>query len=201
MMLVEVFDPPMCCASGACGPNVDPALPRFAADLEWLKSQQVRVQRHNLAQEPHAFAAQPAVRSALEQRGQQCLPLIVADGAIVSEGSYPSREELVALLDLPVVAEGSVYTRAVEELVAIGAAIAANCESCLQYHYQQAHEAGVSHEDIALAVATARKVKEMAATKILKLAGRQLAAGRQEQMLPTIPCCAPDTDGAPGNCC
>ena len=144
MILVEVFDPPMCCASGACGPNVDPALPRFAADLEWLQSQQVQVRRYNLAQEPHAFAAQPAVRGALEQRGQQCLPLIVADGAILSEGSYPSREELVALLDLPVLAEGSVYTRAVEQLVAIGAAIAANCESCFQDHFQQAHEAGVS---------------------------------------------------------
>ena len=34
---VQVYDPPMCCSSGVCGPNVDPVLPRFAADLEWLK--------------------------------------------------------------------------------------------------------------------------------------------------------------------
>jgi hypothetical protein len=33
---VEVFDPPMCCSSGVCGPNVDPTLARLAADLHWL---------------------------------------------------------------------------------------------------------------------------------------------------------------------
>ena len=26
----------MCCSTGVCGPAVDPQLPRFAADLEWL---------------------------------------------------------------------------------------------------------------------------------------------------------------------
>ena len=37
MSKVQVFDPPMCCSTGVCGPEVDPALVRFAADLEWLK--------------------------------------------------------------------------------------------------------------------------------------------------------------------
>ena len=36
MKKVEVFDPPMCCSTGVCGPNVDPTLVRFAADLHWL---------------------------------------------------------------------------------------------------------------------------------------------------------------------
>jgi hypothetical protein len=38
MPVVRVFDPPMCCASGVCGPSVDPELARFAADLDWLAS-------------------------------------------------------------------------------------------------------------------------------------------------------------------
>lgn len=25
-MKIEIFDPPMCCASGLCGPEIDPAL-------------------------------------------------------------------------------------------------------------------------------------------------------------------------------
>ena len=35
---IRVFDPAMCCSSGVCGPQVDPDLARFAADLDWLKA-------------------------------------------------------------------------------------------------------------------------------------------------------------------
>jgi hypothetical protein len=38
MIVLEVFDPAMCCSTGVCGVEVDPRLPRFAADLEWLTS-------------------------------------------------------------------------------------------------------------------------------------------------------------------
>ena len=58
MIKVQVFDPAMCCSTGVCGPSVDPVLPRFAADLEWLKSKGVRVERYNLAQEVGAFTRQ-----------------------------------------------------------------------------------------------------------------------------------------------
>jgi len=53
---IEVYDPPMCCSSGVCGPRVDPVLPRFAGDLKWLQEQGIEVARHNLAQQPLAFA-------------------------------------------------------------------------------------------------------------------------------------------------
>lgn len=97
MKKVEVFDPPMCCSTGVCGPKVDPVLVRFAADLHWLANQRVAVERYNLAQQPQAFAASPVVKSALKDHGNECLPLILFDGAIVSEGSYPTREELARL--------------------------------------------------------------------------------------------------------
>ena len=42
-MKLEVFDPPMRCSSGGCGPKADPVLPRFTVDLEWLKGQGVTV--------------------------------------------------------------------------------------------------------------------------------------------------------------
>jgi hypothetical protein len=42
MSKVQVYDKPMCCSTGICGPQVDPVLPRFAADLDWLKSQGMR---------------------------------------------------------------------------------------------------------------------------------------------------------------
>ena len=37
MKSIQVYDKPMCCSTGICGPSVDPVLPRFAADLDALK--------------------------------------------------------------------------------------------------------------------------------------------------------------------
>lgn len=100
MRKLEVYDPPMCCSTGVCGPNVDPVLPRFAGDLEWLKGQGVNVVRNNLAQQPMAFAENATVREALEKEDIACLPLILADGKIVSRGAYPTREVLSSWFDI-----------------------------------------------------------------------------------------------------
>lgn len=94
MTTLQVYDRPMCCSTGVCGPKVDPVLPRFAADLEWLKNQGVTVERFNLAQQPAAFAAEADVKDVLVSEGVKGLPLIRVDGRIVCKGAYPSREML-----------------------------------------------------------------------------------------------------------
>lgn len=94
MTHVQVFDKPMCCSTGVCGPQVDPTLPRFAADLDWLKNQGHAVERFNLAQHPKAFTTNAEVQQMLNADGLECLPLIVVDGKPVSRGEYPSRENL-----------------------------------------------------------------------------------------------------------
>ena len=97
MPVLQVFEPPMCCSTGVCGPSVDPELARFSGDLEWLKAQGVEVRRFNLAQNPGAFVEHQAVQQALAARGNDCLPLLVVDERVAVEGSYPSRETLAAL--------------------------------------------------------------------------------------------------------
>jgi hypothetical protein len=95
-MNVQVFDKPMCCSTGICGPQVDQSLVRFAGDLDWLRRQGVNVERFNLSQQPQEFAAQPEVRAALQTKGIDALPIIRVEGRIVSEGTYPSRELLAS---------------------------------------------------------------------------------------------------------
>ena len=97
MTHLDIFDPPMCCSSGVCGPTVDPSLARFAADVDWLTSQGVTVSRYNLAQNPQAFVAHPLVRDLLQREGDTCLPLVIANGEIVAHGAYPRRTELATL--------------------------------------------------------------------------------------------------------
>ena len=100
MNKLEVFDPPMCCSTGVCGPQVDPVLPRFTEDFHWLANQGVAVERYNLSQQPQAFVADPAVKAALATEGTSCLPLILVNGGIVSRGRYPERDELSRLAGL-----------------------------------------------------------------------------------------------------
>jgi AhpD family alkylhydroperoxidase len=171
MSKVQVFDPPMCCSTGVCGPEVDPALVRFAADLEWLKSSGIDVERFNLSQEPAAFVANPIVAQAMHGR-DDALPLLLIDDKVVAQGSYPAREVLAELAGISV--PKSIYSEAVNELVAIGAAIAANCEPCFRYHFDKARRLGVSREDMAHAVTTARAVKESPTRAVVELAEKYL---------------------------
>lgn len=39
MKTIQIFDPALCCSSGVCGPETDPALVAFAADFEWARTQ------------------------------------------------------------------------------------------------------------------------------------------------------------------
>ena len=93
-MQIEVFDPAMCCSTGVCGPSVDPALAKFAADLEWLTSTGATIRRFNLGQEPVAFAENERVRALLTEQGEAALPVIFADGELRATGRFPAREEL-----------------------------------------------------------------------------------------------------------
>jgi hypothetical protein len=97
---LDVFDPPMCCSSGVCGPSVDPLLAAFAADVDWLASQGVSVTRYNLAQDPQAFVAHPLVKDLLQREGDGCLPLLIMNGDIVASGAYPRRDALAQLAGL-----------------------------------------------------------------------------------------------------
>ena len=182
-MKIQVFDPPMCCSTGVCGPSVNPELVRFAADLDWLKRQGVEVERYNLSQQPGTFAGTAVVKDALMKEGNDCLPLTVVDGAVVCKGTYPTREVLAAYAGLTL--HSSIFTDTVRELVAIGAAIGSNCEMCFKHHYNEARKLGVSKDDIRLAVETAQAVKDSPARSIAKLAEKYL----REPAAKASPCC------------
>ena len=98
--IIQVFDPAMCCSTGVCGPDVDPKLAAFAADLDWLKSEGVIVQRHNLAQNPGAFVENTLVNATLNDKGEGALPLVLVNGKVAVTGRYPDRQELAGLLNL-----------------------------------------------------------------------------------------------------
>jgi hypothetical protein len=98
MIKLEVFDPPMCCSTGVCGPAVDPVLARFAGDLEWLRKQDITTIRFNLSKEPQSFVDSILVKKELEIRGNSCLPMIFINDRLISSGLYPQRNDFISIL-------------------------------------------------------------------------------------------------------
>jgi AhpD family alkylhydroperoxidase len=190
MSRLEIFDPPMCCPTGVCGPSVDPTVARFAADVEWLADHGVKVARYSPTQQPAAFAGNPVVLQALNA-GDEVLPLVLLDGCIVHQGSYPSRQQMAGWTGVEAV-DPTLYTAAVEELVAIGAAIGSNCAPCFRSHFSRAIELGVSPDDIDRAVRTALAVKDVPARTMISLSQRFLQRSRGPGGMPD----ADDDDGA-----
>ena len=92
--VIRVFEPALCCNTGVCGPELDENLVAFTADLDFLRGLGVDITRHNLANDPGAFAASRAVSEFLKVAGSAGLPLVLVDEVTVATGRYPIRAEL-----------------------------------------------------------------------------------------------------------
>lgn len=97
MKTIQVYDPPMCCSTGLCGTDIDPALVSFAALLTQLAQRGVKVERYNLGQQPMAFVQNAAVKALLDKDGVGALPIIFVDGQVHLKGRYLTDAEREAL--------------------------------------------------------------------------------------------------------
>jgi AhpD family alkylhydroperoxidase len=201
MTTVTVYDPPMCCSTGVCGPEIDPKLVQFAGNLDWLKSRGVEVRRFNLAQEPGRFVENAAVKALLDRSGGDDLPAIVVGDELVASARYPGRDELAAMAGIRAQPEGVALTEEVKELIALGATIAASCEPCFKFHYDKARKLGIPVEAMREAVRIGEAVKSASAKNIVALADRIL--GAEEPKAATGSCCggAKATPEKASSCC
>ncbi|MDZ7763752.1 MAG: arsenite efflux transporter metallochaperone ArsD [Melioribacteraceae bacterium] len=95
---IEIFDPPMCCPSGLCGPDIDPALLDINEAVLKVKKEfdgQVKVERYLLSQQGPKFMQQPEVMKRLQTNGVEILPLTLVDGKVMKEKEYPVYDELI----------------------------------------------------------------------------------------------------------
>ena len=99
-MKVEIYDPPMCCSSGLCGPAIDPVLVKMNDALLALKRQGIDVERFNLAQQPKAFMANKTVADMLHKNGKKILPITLVNGEVLLTAEYPSYEKLCETLGI-----------------------------------------------------------------------------------------------------
>ena len=66
--VVEIFDPPMCCPTGLCGPTLDQTLLDVSEMLLALQAAGVRVERYQMSSNPNAFLNNPDVMHLVRER-------------------------------------------------------------------------------------------------------------------------------------
>lgn len=91
---VELFDPPMCCPTGVCGPALDQTLLDVNDMILALKAEGVTVSRYQMTSHPQAFLSNNAVMQLMRERELDALPVAVVEGSVIKVGAYPTLEEI-----------------------------------------------------------------------------------------------------------
>lgn len=91
---IEIFDPPMCCPTGMCGPTIDQNLLDVSEMIAKLQSDGHRVERYQMSTHPGAFIGNADVMKLIREQQMEALPITVVHGKIISTGSYPSLSEI-----------------------------------------------------------------------------------------------------------
>ena len=95
---VEIFDPPMCCPTGLCGPALDQTLLDLNETILELKNEGYHVERYQMKSSPNAFLSQVEVMRLINARQLAALPIVMVRGQVLSSGHYPKLDEIKAVL-------------------------------------------------------------------------------------------------------
>ncbi len=91
---VEIFDPPMCCPTGLCGPTLDQALLDVNEMILSLKAAGVSVERYQMTSHPAAFLNNADVMRLVREQQMTALPITAVNGRVVKVGTYPTLDEV-----------------------------------------------------------------------------------------------------------
>lgn len=101
MKTMSIYEPAMCCETGICGVSVDPELLRISTVFNNLQKNGITAARFNLNSAPQAFINNTDINKLINNEGVDALPATVIDGKIVKTKTYPTNEEIAALLEIP----------------------------------------------------------------------------------------------------
>ena len=97
-MILEIFEPSLCCETGVCGPEPDKALIDLQNTIQILKKVRVETKRYAINQAPLVFVQNVVVRDFIKANGPGKLPLVLLDSQIIKTGGYPTTDELKAFV-------------------------------------------------------------------------------------------------------
>ena len=95
---IEIFDPPLCCPTGICGPTVDQTLINVNEMIASLQKDGIQVERYQMTSQPHAFLNNSEVMKLVQEKQMSALPITVIRNKVVRTGSYPTIAEINKIL-------------------------------------------------------------------------------------------------------
>ncbi len=96
---VEIFDPPMCCPTGLCGPTLDETLLDVDEMVLELQTEGRTVMRYQMTSDPQAFLHNAEVMALVRELQMDALPITVVRGRVLKTGAYPTDPEVRAALN------------------------------------------------------------------------------------------------------
>ncbi len=96
---VEIFDPPMCCPTGMCGPTIDQTLLDLNEMVLALQAHGFSVERYQMSSHSNAFLNNAEVMKIVVEKQMEALPITVVHGKVIKTQSYPSLEEVKTYLN------------------------------------------------------------------------------------------------------
>ena len=97
--VIELFDPPMCCPTGLCGPELDQTLLDVSEMIMTLQAEGISVERYQMTSHPHKFMNNNEVMRLVREQQMAALPITAVHGQVVKTGAYPSLVELRTALN------------------------------------------------------------------------------------------------------
>ena len=94
MPAVEIFDPPMCCPTGLCGPTLDQTLLDVSDMILALQAGGLRVERYQMTSHPQKFINNADVMRLVREKQMDALPITAVRGQIIKVGAYPTLNEV-----------------------------------------------------------------------------------------------------------
>ncbi len=96
---IELFDPPMCCPTGLCGPTLDQTLLDVSDMILALQADGWLVERYQMTSHPHKFINNMDIMRLVREKQMAALPITTVNGQVIKVGVYPTLSEIQAHLN------------------------------------------------------------------------------------------------------
>jgi hypothetical protein len=96
---VEIFEPPMCCPTGLCGPTLNETLLDLNEMILSLQAEGVSIERYQMTSHPQAFLSNPEVMRLVREQQMAALPITAIRGKVIKAGEYPTLTEIKSNLN------------------------------------------------------------------------------------------------------
>lgn len=102
MNTLKIYEPALCCATGVCGPSVDPELLRVTMLVNQIKTNGGQIERYNLKDNPMVFVTEKKINDLLNSEGITALPITTLNDEVIKTGAYLSDEEMLEHLNIQI---------------------------------------------------------------------------------------------------